>query len=360
MLSEGGQALTILGTIGFFSAVFWLIYRAWGKLPPGKRRDDRPPHDRMALLDNGSLLILASTLIGTDRRTGHGAQRDRVLPGPCMEPDRAHHRLLLVRLHRPLVREVGPLVAGQAHLGHSTAGGSSPLPSARSGSGTAAAPPDATTRRWTPTSPATRRSSVQDRGQGPRRDQRVPAAGGSVPRAAAPGDHARLRPAADRSSSPTAPPTGATARSRAAPTPTGSGSGSAMPCGHDQLAAWSARHGVHRAVGRPTFGYDDGGVKIIRANSSYRSARRRAHGSLPTAASSTSTCAPTRTGSASPTPSCRAIARGAVPDPAAAALTALAPQRADRLCPSRSDRHGQQPVASVVSARSGRRWDCSV
>lgn len=65
VLSEGGQALTILGTIGFISALFWLIFRSWGRLPLGKRRDDRPPHDRMALLDNGSLLIFASTMIGT-------------------------------------------------------------------------------------------------------------------------------------------------------------------------------------------------------------------------------------------------------------------------------------------------------
>jgi len=64
VLSEGGQALTTLGTIGFFSALVWLLARRWGR-PRGEPPDVRPPWDRTAVLDDGAILVLLSTLVGT-------------------------------------------------------------------------------------------------------------------------------------------------------------------------------------------------------------------------------------------------------------------------------------------------------
>jgi phosphoglycerol transferase len=63
--SEGGQALTFLGTAGFLLLLYRLVTRGWGRKPPDQRYDDRPVHERDALLDNGSLLVLAATLLGT-------------------------------------------------------------------------------------------------------------------------------------------------------------------------------------------------------------------------------------------------------------------------------------------------------
>jgi phosphoglycerol transferase len=63
--SEGGQALTILGTLGFLGLLYRLITRGWGRRDPGTRHELRAAHDRTALLDNGALIALLATLLGT-------------------------------------------------------------------------------------------------------------------------------------------------------------------------------------------------------------------------------------------------------------------------------------------------------
>jgi phosphoglycerol transferase len=60
--SEGGQALGVLGTIGFFTALIGLLghgLRRRGRRWPG------PPHERTVLGDHASLLIVLAVLCGT-------------------------------------------------------------------------------------------------------------------------------------------------------------------------------------------------------------------------------------------------------------------------------------------------------
>jgi phosphoglycerol transferase len=59
--SEPGQALGILGTIGFFTGVLAIFLHG---LRRRGSRDLRPAHDREALIDHGGLLILLATLFG--------------------------------------------------------------------------------------------------------------------------------------------------------------------------------------------------------------------------------------------------------------------------------------------------------
>jgi phosphoglycerol transferase len=63
--SEGGQALTVLGTLGFLGALWRIVTRGWGRRDPSTRHELRPVVDRSAVLDNGALVILLSTLLGT-------------------------------------------------------------------------------------------------------------------------------------------------------------------------------------------------------------------------------------------------------------------------------------------------------
>jgi len=65
IVSEGGQALTILGVVGFLAALYRLVTRGWGGPVGGRRRRRSAGHDRASLLDDGALLVLAGTLVAT-------------------------------------------------------------------------------------------------------------------------------------------------------------------------------------------------------------------------------------------------------------------------------------------------------
>jgi phosphoglycerol transferase len=60
--SEGGQALGVLGTIGFFLALVGLLGHG---LRRRRRRWPGPPHERTVLADHASLLIVLAVLCGT-------------------------------------------------------------------------------------------------------------------------------------------------------------------------------------------------------------------------------------------------------------------------------------------------------
>ena len=62
ILSEGGQAIGLLGTIGFFGGVIGLLGHG---LRRRGRRDERPPDDREALADHAGLLIVLAVLCAT-------------------------------------------------------------------------------------------------------------------------------------------------------------------------------------------------------------------------------------------------------------------------------------------------------
>jgi phosphoglycerol transferase len=63
--SESGQALTIIGTLGFLAALWRIVTRGWGRRDPATRHELRAVADRSAVLDNGALVILLATLLGT-------------------------------------------------------------------------------------------------------------------------------------------------------------------------------------------------------------------------------------------------------------------------------------------------------
>jgi phosphoglycerol transferase len=63
--SEGGQALTFLGTVGFIGLLYRILTRGWGRRTKGARHDVRAAPERSAVLDNGALLALLATLLGT-------------------------------------------------------------------------------------------------------------------------------------------------------------------------------------------------------------------------------------------------------------------------------------------------------
>jgi phosphoglycerol transferase len=63
--SEGGQALTFIGTIGFLVGLYRLVTKGWGKRDDDARYELRPVHARSAVLDNGALVSLLATLLGT-------------------------------------------------------------------------------------------------------------------------------------------------------------------------------------------------------------------------------------------------------------------------------------------------------
>ena len=63
--SEGGQALTILGTIGFLGLLYRLVTSGWGHQQEDTRYELLPVHDRSSVLDNGALVTFLATLLGT-------------------------------------------------------------------------------------------------------------------------------------------------------------------------------------------------------------------------------------------------------------------------------------------------------
>ena len=63
--SEGGQALTILGTIGFLGLLYRLVTSGWGHQREDSRYELLSVHDRSSVLDNGALVTFLATVLGT-------------------------------------------------------------------------------------------------------------------------------------------------------------------------------------------------------------------------------------------------------------------------------------------------------